>query len=201
MTEDRKREIIYATLELAAENGLGTVSMQQIADKVGIKKASLYNHFSSKDEIIETMYEVLRRASKEKSAVSIDYDELTDGRSLEEILSIAVGSYRRMIRDPQMFLFYRIILSERTISPAASEIMVKETKTMIEATKNLFLLLRRKGIADFGDVDQAAFSFAMAVHSIIDYELDLAQSGMKADDGMMEGHIGEFCRIYGTKGD
>ena len=201
MTEDRKREIIYATLELAAENGLGKVSMQQIADKVGIRKASLYNHFSSKDEIIETMYEVLRRASKEKSAVSIDYDELTDGRSLEEILSIAVESYRRMIRDPQMFLFYRIILSERTISIAASEIMVKETKTMIEATKNLFLLLQRKGIADFGDVDQAAFSFAMAVHSIIDYELDLAQSGMKADDSMMEGHIGEFCRIYGTKGE
>ena len=201
MTEDRKREIIYATLELVAENGLGKVSMQQIADKVGIRKASLYNHFSSKDEIIETMYEVLRRASKEKSAVSIDYDELTDGRSLEEILSIAVGSYRRMIRDPQMFLFYRIIMSERTISPTASEIMVKETKTMIEATKNLFLLLRRKGIADFGDVDQAAFSFAMAVHSIIDYELDLAQSGMEADDGMIEGHIGEFCRIYGTKGE
>ena len=38
---DRKNEIIKATLELAAENGLGTVSMQQIASKVGITKASL----------------------------------------------------------------------------------------------------------------------------------------------------------------
>ena len=52
---DRKNEIIKATLELAAENGLGTVSMQQIANKVGITKASLYNHFSSRDEIVEEM--------------------------------------------------------------------------------------------------------------------------------------------------
>ena len=49
---DRKNEIIKATLELAAESGLGTVSMQQIASKVGITKASLYNHFSSRDEIV-----------------------------------------------------------------------------------------------------------------------------------------------------
>ena len=41
----RRNEIIQATLALAADNGLGTVSMQQIADRVGITKASLYNHF------------------------------------------------------------------------------------------------------------------------------------------------------------
>ena len=46
---DRRNEIVFATLELAAENGLGSVSMQQIANKIGITKASLYNHFSSRD--------------------------------------------------------------------------------------------------------------------------------------------------------
>lgn len=35
---DRKKEIIIATLELSANKGLGTVSMKQIADKVGMKK-------------------------------------------------------------------------------------------------------------------------------------------------------------------
>ena len=57
---DRKSEIIYAALELASEKGLGTISMQQIADKVGITKASLYNHYSSKDEIVNAMYHYLR---------------------------------------------------------------------------------------------------------------------------------------------
>ena len=52
---NRKEEFVYATLDLAAENGLGTVSMQQIAPKVGITKASLYNQFSSKEEIVSAM--------------------------------------------------------------------------------------------------------------------------------------------------
>jgi cardiolipin synthase len=43
--------------------------MQQIASKVGITKASLYNHFSSRDEIVEEMYTVLRDMSKKKAAV------------------------------------------------------------------------------------------------------------------------------------
>ena len=64
---NRKEEIIYATLELASLNGLKSVSMSQIADKVGIKAPSLYNHFASKDEIIQEMYSVLRRNAQKNN--------------------------------------------------------------------------------------------------------------------------------------
>lgn len=37
MSDTRKKEIILATLEQAANKGLGNVSMNMIADKVGIK--------------------------------------------------------------------------------------------------------------------------------------------------------------------
>ena len=46
---ERKEEIILAALELASVNGLKSISMAQIAEKVGIKAPSLYNHFKSKD--------------------------------------------------------------------------------------------------------------------------------------------------------
>ena len=52
---NRREEIIYATLELASVNGMKGVSMAQIADKVGIKAPSLYNHFGSKEEIIREL--------------------------------------------------------------------------------------------------------------------------------------------------
>lgn len=195
--KDRKEEIINATLELAAENGLGTVSMQQIADRVGITKASLYNHFSSRDEIVDAMYERLREASRMKAeAGRTDYDRLTADLSLKDILTGAVRSYMSMVNDPRMLLFYRIIMSERTISGAAAEIMAKETQTMINATQSLFYALQVKGLADFGTVDAAAFSFAMAVHAIIEYQFDLEQAGMKKTGDMMEDFIEEFSRLY-----
>ena len=195
--KDRKEEIIDATLELAAENGLGTVSMQQIADKVGITKASLYNHFSSRDEIVSAMYECLRKASREKAEIGkTDYDTLTGDLSLKEILEGAVCSYIRIVSDPRMFLFYRIIMSERTLNREAAEIMVKETKTMINSTKTLFYALQVKGIANFGNVDSAALSFAMAVHAIIDYRFDLEHAGMAPDSDMMPDFIEAFSRLY-----
>ena len=195
---DRKNEIIKATLELAAENGLGTVSMQQIASKVGITKASLYNHFSSRDEIVEEMYVVLRDMSKKKAAAGgIDYEKLGPNISLKNILMGAVSSYRSMVNDPDMFLFYKVIMSERTINSLAAEIMAKETETMINATKSLFYALEVKKIAHFDDPDAAAFSFAMAVHAILDYESDIKFAGLKAKTKMMNSYIDEFCRIYG----
>lgn len=197
---NRKEEIIEAVLSLAAEKGLGTISMQQIADKVGITKASLYNHFSSKEEIVNEMYEVLRTASKKKAAVGeIDYDRLAEGRSLKEILNDSVTSYKRMVNDQKMYLFYKIIMSERSINSAAAEIMVKETKKMINATKTLFYALQVKGVADFKDVDVAAFSFAMAVHAIIDYEFDMRFAGQKPEEEKLQDYIDEFCRIYDVK--
>ena len=196
---DRKREIISAVMELASEKGLGSVSMQQIADKVGITKASLYNHYSSKDEIVEAMYHCLRDNAKKNMGVdTFDADRLTENRSLREILSETADSYRKICREPQMFMFYKIILSERSINRSAAEIMVSETRTMINAAKMLFYALQIKGKAHFGNVDAAAFSFAMAVHSIIDYECDLIHSGTGNDTDMLQGYIDEFCRIYGA---
>ena len=197
---NRKEEIVEAVLLLAAEKGLGTISMQQIADKVGITKASLYNHFSSKEEIVNEMYEVLRTASKKAADVGeIDYDKLAEGRSLKEILTDSVASYKRMVNDRKMYLFYKIIMSERSINSVAAEIMVKETKKMINATKTLFYALQVKGVADFKDVDVAAFSFAMAVHAIIDYEFDMRFAGQKPEEEKLQDYIDEFCRIYDVK--
>ncbi len=77
MGTDRKEEIILTTLELAAEKGLAGVSMSMIADKIGIKKPSLYKHFSSKDEIVEAMYQFLRDKSKENANIKpVDYSIL-----------------------------------------------------------------------------------------------------------------------------
>ena len=194
---DRKSEIIAAVMELASEKGLGAVSMQQIADKVGITKASLYNHYKSKDEIVEAMYHTLRESSKSKAGMgAFDAERLTEGRTMRQILSETAASYRALCLDPQMLTFYKIIMSERAINKTAAEIMATETATMINATKMLFYALQVKGKAHFPNADAAAFAFAMAVHSIIDYECDLNHSGKETGADMLAEYIDEFCRIY-----
>ena len=57
-----------------AARGLGKGLDSLIADKVGIKKPSLYNHFSSKEELVEVMYQFLSKEAKKTVNIgAIDY--------------------------------------------------------------------------------------------------------------------------------
>lgn len=175
---NRKEEIIYATLELASLNGMQSVSMSQIADKVGIKAPSLYNHFSSKDEIIREMYSVLRqRAQKNNTQKPVDYSMLFEEKSLEEILMESVTSYMGMITDKNMMQFFKVLYCERATNPTAAKIMVEETERMLAQSRDLFYALAVHGKIMNKNADMAALTYAFTLHSLIDYRMDMITAG------------------------
>lgn len=195
---ERKEEIILVTLELAAANGLSNVSMAQIAEKMGIRKPSLYNHFNSKEEIIASMYQYLREKSKvQLSLTDIDYGEFIKEKSMEEVLTQAVANYNSISTENKMFLFYKVIYTERAVNPSAAKIMAEETKKMITATKNLFYALQIHNKICVKDIDMAAVSFAMSVHAMMDYQLDCSCSGEPIPRDMIQDYIKWFCDQYG----
>ncbi len=53
-TEDK---LFYTALDLFAEKGFMNVGIRDIANTVGIKSPSIYNHFKSKDELLEKIYQ------------------------------------------------------------------------------------------------------------------------------------------------
>lgn len=173
----RKEEILYATLELAAENGIKGVSMSQIADKVGIKAPSLYNHFKSKDEIIREMYSFLRdRAQAGGSSVPMDFSKLAD-KSLEEILLYSVSGYMGIVTDKYMLQFFKVLYSERATNPLAAQIIVEETERMLQSSRNLFYALVVHGKVKNDNIDTAAMTYSLTIHSLIDYRMDMLTAG------------------------
>lgn len=55
--------------------------MSMIADKIGIKKPSLYKHFSSKDEIVEALYQFPREQSKKNANIKpVDFSSFFKGK-------------------------------------------------------------------------------------------------------------------------
>lgn len=199
---NRKEEIILVTLELAAANGLSNVSMAQIAEKMGIRKPSLYNHFKSKEDIIAAMYQYLREKSKEQLSLSdIDYGEFVKGKSMEEALIQSVANYSSIITENKMFSFYKVIYSERSIDPNAAKIIVEETRKMILTTKNLFYALQVHKKIRVKDIDMAAVSFAMTIHAMLDYQIDCSRSGEPVEKDMIQNYIKWFCSQYGGVSD
>lgn len=195
MSDTRKKEIIMATLELAANKGFGNVSMNMIADKVGIKKPSLYNHFSSKEELVEVMYQFLREEAKKTVNIgAIDYTTYFAGKSALEVLRRMVGGYFNMNQQEHMMNFYKVIYSERTLNPVAAKIVVEETDKMILATKQLFYAMEVHKLLHFKNPDMTAVSFAMTIHGLMDYELD--QCSNKPDQSLLDNYLKWFCEEY-----
>jgi len=55
--ERTSRAIVDAAYDLIAEQGYAATSMRQIADKAGLALGSIYNHFSSKEEVFVAIIE------------------------------------------------------------------------------------------------------------------------------------------------
>lgn len=194
MGTNRKEEIILTTLELAAEKGLAGVSMSMIADKIGIKKPSLYKHFSSKDEIVEAMYQFLRDKSKENANIKpVDYSILFSEKTAYEVLKGVVQRYINMNHQEQMLTFYKVIYSERSIQPMAAKIMAEETERMIIATKQLFYAMEIHKLLHFENADMSAVSFAMTVHGLMDYELDQKYGYDEDPKNLLDEYLKWFC--------
>ncbi len=175
MSENRKEEIIMATLKLASTIGLKAVSMNMIAEEIGIKKPSLYNHFKSKDELVNEMYLFLRNKAQKETQPQLDY-AIFENKSANQILSCLVKNYIALSNEPYMQMFYKVIYSERSISPQAANIMKTETEKMIEATKQVFIILESKKLLKFENIKISALSFALTIHSLVDYMLDIGLS-------------------------
>ena len=200
---DRKEGIILAALELASENGLKSISLAQIAEKVGIKAPSLYNHFKSKDEIVKAMYSYLREKAQQNRTGGFADPEEFSSKSLEQILTESLNAYLGVVTDQNMMRFFRVLYSERSINPLAAEIMLEETEHMIRSIRNLFYALAVHGKMKSEGVDTAAMTFALTVHSLIDYRMDKMTAGKAEQFGDGESpytkELTEFIRWFSVQ--
>lgn len=61
-----RQEILNTALELFSVQGYEATSVSQIADAVGIRKASLYSHFTSKQEILDALIQATMARSMKR---------------------------------------------------------------------------------------------------------------------------------------
>ncbi len=54
--EATRRDILEAAWDLARENGLSSLTLRDVAERVGMRAPSLYSHFESKNAIYDAMF-------------------------------------------------------------------------------------------------------------------------------------------------
>jgi AcrR family transcriptional regulator len=54
---DRQKEILEVSFQIISDEGFTELSMKNIANKIGIKESSLYNHFENKKAILKSIFD------------------------------------------------------------------------------------------------------------------------------------------------
>jgi len=107
-----KEKIFEASLELFAKKGFDAVSMREIAEAVGIKKASLYSHFSSKDELLEKLFEYPMTRLANIGPQGADSEQMITSMGVEGFMTMASGVFNQWIAGPEMDKIWRVICIE-----------------------------------------------------------------------------------------
>ncbi len=100
----RKDVIVNQAAILFREKGFSATSMRDLAEKVGVEAASLYNHISSKAELLQ---EICFSVATEFMS-HIDQIEVTPATSLEKIENILRFHIRQMINQ-----YEKVFVSDR----------------------------------------------------------------------------------------
>lgn len=102
--ESRKDLIVKAGAALFREKGFGAASMRDLAEKIGIEAASLYNHIKSKNEILESIcFGVANHFNLHMEEV-----EQSAAKPIEKIETLLRFHIQQMIGD-----FEEVLVSDR----------------------------------------------------------------------------------------
>ncbi|KAA9028549.1 TetR/AcrR family transcriptional regulator [Niallia endozanthoxylica] len=124
--EGTKKKILEASIDLFSRKGYSAVSVRELTKAVGIKESSLYNHFRSKEEILESIYQMFKAerdlALPSKGKLSF----IAKNTSIETFLLQGMESFKRSVEDELHEKMWRILNIEQFRDQRARDIILNQ---------------------------------------------------------------------------
>lgn len=164
---DTKKRIMEEALRLFSENGYDAVSVEQIAQAVGIKAPSLYNHYKSKRAIFDGIVMESSRRYAEFVAhhfVHLEHgqDDLAAFRNIsEDMLAARVREiFLYPLHDETVSRFRRMMTLEQFRSPELAALYTERyVERLVDYHAALFRQLIRIGQLKPEDPDTLALTY------------------------------------------
>ena len=206
MAEKRntKREILNAALDLFSVHGYEATSTAQIAGAVGIRKASLYSHFSSKQEILDELIKVtLDGYNKHSVFAKADWSDRTFTKNISDItpdtaLQMVLGHVNYILHDPQISKSRRMLTIEQFQNTTLKALQTKQNYTdVMRYFTGLMSFLIERGKLKNNNPEIMAAQFCLPISVWINL-CDREPERENEITGLIERHIRLFFNLYGT---
>ena len=194
-----KQDILEAALELFSVQGFEATSISQIASAVGIRKASLYSHFESKQAILDALvqevleqyghHSLFARADWEKDAGSLP-------RTSDDAVQMIQGQIRYLLHDDTISRARRMLVIEQFRNRSLAKLQTKQNYSDVLAYfTGLIKCLIQKGILTEDDPEMMAAQLCLPISvwmNLCDREPEREAEVME----LVSRHIQQFFRVY-----
>ena len=151
-----KQQILDAALELFSVQGYEATSIAQLAEAVGIRKASLYSHFENKQAILDALIETtLEQYARHSIFAKADWNDPAftgdkENMTPEMAAQLCIGHIRYILHDPQISRARRMLTIEQFRNPQMARLQTKQNYTDVMGyfTGLVRFLIRRGRLAD-----------------------------------------------------
>ena len=174
--KDSRGALIDAALDIILKDGVDNLRIEDVCERVGVTKGSLYWHFNDRDGLIrEALLEQLRRISDEQLATM--NDAITSATSADDYLSRIVGALANPFDKSEVEQRWKrleLIVATRddpALWKVMSEVQRRQQKFMADAMERAAEngLLRR-------DVDPQAVAAVLSAVALGSVNLSLLES-------------------------
>ena len=197
-----KQEILEASLDLFSVQGFEATSISQIANAVGIRKASLYSHFENKQAILDALVkDVLDQYAERSIFAKADWDEY-DGAEDKSALTpdaaaqMILGQIRYILHDPHISKARKMLVLEQFQNSELAKLQTKQNYSdVMRYFIGLVKYLIRNGILAEDDPEIMAAELCLPISTWInlcDREPDREPEVLQ----LVNKHIRQFFRVY-----
>ena len=161
-----KERILYAALDLFSKKGYDGVGVDLIAENAGLKGPSLYRHFKGKEDIFNSMIELVASHYEEGFGLKQELEELPD--SMDELIENAMRKIQFTMHDDIIRKTRRILAMEQFRSKRMAELTsCYHLENLQRVYADIFAGMMEKGILKQENPEVLALEFVSPVSLLI----------------------------------
>lgn len=189
-----KEKLIMETLALAARKGMDATSLSDIAAAAGIRKASIFSHFSSREDLIGQLFSYCSSlAARQEITISFS-------GTAEQVLFRALEHWDELYSTEPLSYFYRIVEQQKLILPLAAR-TYQSFSLMLEGQSRVLLeTLNETGRLEIEETELAVLMFSSTVAGFLSRTLSSLMEDDRGHDDELdwqkERFIRRFCALY-----
>ena len=200
-----KQEILNVALNLFSVQGFEATSISQIANAVGIRKASLYSHFENKQAILDALIkEVLEQYAEHSIFAMVDWNDSAFTKDKLDMTPDAAvqmiqGQLRYILHDPAISRARKMLTIEQFQNADLAKLQTRQNyEDVMRYFTGLVGFLIRQGVLAEDEPQIMAAQLCLPISvwiNLCDREPEREREVME----LVERHIRQFFRLYARK--